>query len=391
MTTEHTDITYVELDGKEIFLIGTAHISAQSVEIVVNAIEREQPDVVCVELDEQRFKGIRDEVNWEDLDLLQIIKQKQLTFLVARLGLSAFQKRMSLYTGVKPGQEMLEATHAADRIDAKIDLVDRDIRTTLLRAWRLTPFLKRSQLATMIVAGMFQRSEVDESQLEELREEHNISEILGELGEALPELKTVLVDERDTFMAHKIRHAPGDRVVAVVGAAHKPGILRHWAQPAAEEEAVAALDVVPERGSVSKMVPWVLPLVVIVLFVVGFFFGDPEDVKDAAIAWVLANGTLAAIGSAVALAHPLTIIAAFIAAPITSLNPTISAGIVAAFVQTVLAAPTVRDMEQVGDDVAEWKGIWRNRLARILLVFVLTNLGSMLGTFVSLYWLKNLV
>lgn len=387
--SESTDITRVEVDGKEIILIGTAHISAQSVETVVNAIETEHPDTVCVELDEQRFKAIRDEVNWDDLNLVQIIRNKQTTFLVARLGLTAFQKRMSLYTGVKPGQEMLDATHAAERVGAEISLVDRDIRTTLLRAWRLTPFLKRSSLATLLVAGLFQRSEVDEADLEDLRAEHNISEILDELGDALPDMKKVLVDERDTYMAHRIRTSPGEKIVAVVGAAHKPGIMRNWMQPTSDEQ-ISAMEAVPEQGTLSRVLPWILPLIVIGLFVGGFFFGDPENFKRAAIAWVVANGSLSALGALLAMGHPLTIVTAFVAAPITSLNPTIGAGMVTALVQTLVAAPTVRDMEAVGDDIVNWRGIWTNRLSRILLVFVFSNLGSTLGTFVSFKWLKDL-
>lgn len=388
---ESTDITRVVVDGKEIVLVGTAHISAQSVKVVVEAIEAEKPDTVAVELDEQRYKAIREEVNWQELNLVEIIKSKQTTFLVARLGLMAFQKRMSLYTGVKPGQEMLEATLAADRSGAQVALVDRDIRTTLLRAWRMTPFLKRSSLATLLVMGMFQRSEVDESDLEELRAEHNISEILDELGEAMPDMKGVLVDERDTYMAHKIRACEGSKIVAVVGAAHKPGILRAWQRASTENSEIDAIDVVPPRGKLSKVLPWILPLIVIGLFVGGFFFADPEDFKRAAIAWVLANGTLAALGAALAFGHPLTILTAFIAAPITSLNPTVGAGMVTAMVQTLIAAPTVRDMERVGDDIVNWKGIWTNRLSRILLVFVFSNVGSSLGTFISFNWLKDLL
>lgn len=390
METESTDITRIEVDGKEIILIGTAHISAKSVETVVSTIEREAPDTVCVELDAQRFKAIREETNWQELDLVQIIKNKQTTFLVARLGLMAFQKRMSLYTGVKPGQEMLEATIAAEAADAEIELVDRDIRTTLLRAWRLTPFLKRSSVAGLLLAGVFQRTEVDEDDLEELRDTHNITEILDELGGALPDVKSVLVDERDIYMAAKIRQSPGQKIVAVIGAAHKPGIMKHLLREIPQQE-VEEIEHVPERGPISKILPWILPAIVIGLFVVGFFFGDPEDFKRAAVAWVLANGTFAALGALLAGGHPLTVITAFIAAPITSLNPTVGAGMVTGLVQTFVAAPTVRDMENVGDDIVGWRGVWKNRLSRILLVFVFSNVGSSLGTFISFGWLKELI
>ncbi len=387
---ESTDVTRVMVDGKEVVLIGTAHISARSVEVVRETIRRERPDTVCVELDEERAKALREETNWEELDLKQVIRNRQTTFLVARLALMAFQKRMSMYTGVKPGMEMLEATEIAEEVGAGVDNIDRNIRTTLLRAWRTTPFLKRSSVAALLVAGMFQRTEVSEDELEELRDGHNVGEVLDELGEALPSVKSVLVDERDTYMAHRIREAAGQKVVVVIGAAHKPGIMRKLAEPATLQE-IERIETVPERGMLSKALPWILPLIVIGLFVGGFIYGDTEDLKRAALAWVIANGSLAALGALLAAGHPLTVIVAFFAAPLTSLNPTVGAGMVTAFVQTLVAAPTVRDMENVGDDIVDWKGFWTNRLSRILLVFVFSNIGSSLGTFISFKWLKDLV
>ena len=387
---ESTDVTRVEVDGKTIFLIGTAHISAQSVEVVNTTIAAEQPDTVCVELDAERFKALSEQTNWQDLDLKQIIRNGQTTFLVARLALMAFQKRMSMYTGVKPGMEMLAATNAAKACGANIEFVDRNIRTTLLRSWRRTPFLRRSSLATLLVMGLFQRTEVSEEDLEELREAHNIAEVLDELGDALPSVKTVLVDERDTFMAHRIRHAAGQRIVAVVGAAHKAGILRNFAD-GTTDATIEAIDSVPEPSTFSKLLPWLVPILIIGLFVGGFFWGDPEDVKRAALAWVLATGSLSALGTAIAAGHPITIISAFFAAPLTALHPAIAAGMVTGLVQTYFAAPTVRDMEGVGDDIVHWKGFWRNRLSRILLVFLFSNLGASLGMFISLGWLKDLL
>lgn len=387
---ESTDVTRLEIAGKQIILIGTAHISARSVEVVRQTIESHKPDTVCVELDTERARALREETNWQELDLKQIIRSGQTTFLIARLALMAFQKRMSMYTGVKPGMEMLEAANAAADVGARVEYIDRNIRTTLLRAWRTTPFLKRSSVAALLVAGMFQRTSVSEEDLEELREGHNVSEILDELGEALPSVKSVLVDERDAYMAHRILAAEGDRVAVVIGAAHKPGIIRNLTRTTEPSE-IEAIEAVPERGTLSRALPWILPLIVIGLFVGGFFFGDPEDFKKAAVAWILANGTLAALGALLAFGHPITVITAFFAAPITSLNPTVGAGMVTAFVQTMVAAPTVRDMEEVGDDIVDWKGFWTNRLSRILLVFLFSNIGSSVGTFVSFNWLKDLL
>lgn len=387
---DEEDVTILEVDGREIFLIGTAHISQESVETVRRIIAHVEPDTVCVELDEERYRAMTEEQNWEDLDLFDIIKKGQLTFLMARLALSAFQTRMGGYTGVKPGSELAAAIDEAKERDMHLELVDRNVRTTLLRAWRLTPFWRRSTVAASVIAGLFDRKEVDEETLAELRESHNITAVLSEMGEVLPTVKTVLVDERDLFMAHKIRNSPGKRIVAVVGAAHVPGLLRHLDQPDDPERA-AQVDIIPPKSALSRALPWLIPLAVITVFTVGFFFADPQDFQNAALAWILANGLLAALGGILALAHPLTILAAFIAAPITSLNPTIGAGMVTAAVQTYFAAPTVRDMESIGDDIGTWRGWWKNRLARIFLVFILTSLGSSIGTFVAFGWMKNLL
>ncbi|RAL23819.1 TraB family protein [Lujinxingia litoralis] len=389
-TQAEADITRLTVDGKSITLIGTAHISQESVETVRRLISAEEPDTVCVELDEERYRAMTEEQNFDELDLREIIKKGQLVFLMARLALASFQKRMGSYTGVKPGAEMAAAIELANELDLKVELVDRNVRTTLLRAWRKTSFWRRSALAMSLAGGLFERNEIGEEQLAELRQSQNIGAILDQLGDAMPSVKTVLVDERDLFMAHHIRNAPGQRITAVVGAAHVPGLIRRL-NAADLPDAVAEVDVVPPRSTLSKMLPWIIPALVIAVFVLGFFRADPGEMQEAAVAWVLANGTLSALGTLIALGHPLTILAAFIAAPLTSLNPTVGAGMVTAFVQTFLAPPRVRDLESFGDDIADWRGWWKNRMARVFLVFFLSSFGSSLGTFVAFGWLKNLL
>ncbi len=384
------DVTRLEIDGKEILLIGTAHISQESVNTVRRVIAAENPDTVCVELDEGRFRSLNEEERFEDLDLLDVIKKRQLTFLMARLALMSFQKRMGSFTGVKPGAEMIAAVEEAEAQNLRLELVDRDVRTTLLRAWRMTPWWRRAAVAVSLLGGMFEKTEISEEQLAELRQTDQISVMLDEMGEYLPSVKKVLVDERDLYMAHKIRTSPGQRITAIVGAAHVPGLIRYLQQPDIPE-AAEAVDVIPPKSLVSRGIPWAVPFVVLGLFILGFFRADPEQLQTAALAWVLANGTLSALGAMAALAHPFTIGAAFLAAPLTSLNPTIGAGFVTAFVQTVVVPPRVSDMESVGDDVAHLKGLWQNRLARIFLVFLFCSVGSTIGTFVALPWLLELL
>lgn len=387
---QETDVTRVQLGEKEVLLIGTAHISQQSVDLVREILEAERPDVVCVELDDERLKAMREKQRWEELNLKQVIRNKQLMFLTARLALMAFQKQMGSYTGVQPGAEMNAAIDVAEAQGARLIMCDRDVRITLQRAWRLTPFWKRSTLAASLGMGLFERTEVNEDELANLRQSGNITSVLDELGDFMPEVKTALVDERDTFMAHQIQQAAGEKVAVVIGAAHKPGILRKLHEPIAQE-AIDSITTIPPKSVVSKIIPWLIPAIVIGLFVWGFWRGDTSKAQEAAVAWVLANGILCALGAIIARAHPLTVIASFIAAPITSLNPTVGAGMVAALVQVWVASPQVRDMERVGDDILDWRGWWRNSLARLLLVFFFTSLGSAIGTFVAFGWLKNLI
>jgi len=191
-------------------------------------------------------------------------------------------------------------------------------------------------------------------------------------------------------MAYHIQNAPGKKIIAVVGAAHLPGIIKKLPNEISAET-IEEITTIPAKTTFSKTIPWLIPAIVIALFIGGFFYGDHQKLAHAAIAWVLANGLLSALGTLIAFGHPLTIISAFIAAPITSLNPTIGAGFVTAFVQVFVAPPTVRDMERVGDDLTTLKGWWSNRLARVMLVFFFSSLGSAAGTFIALGWLKNLI
>jgi pheromone shutdown-related protein TraB len=213
--------------------------------------------------------------------------------------------------------------------------------------------------------------------------------MLDEMSDILPTVKTILVDERDTFMAHRIRQSKGNKVVAIVGAAHMPGILKKLGQEITAEE-ISELSIIPEKTTLSKLLPWLVPAIVVGLFIYGFMVGNTEQLASAAVAWVLANGVLSALGALIALGHPLTILAAFVAAPITSLNPTIGAGFVTGIVQAFMVPPKVKDLENVSEDIAGISGWWRNRLTRVLLVFFLSSLGSAIGTMVAFGWIKDL-
>lgn len=387
-TGSEQDIHRLNINGREIILIGTAHISRESVDIVIRTIESEHPDSVCVELDEQRYLHLTEKNQWENLNIIQVIKSGQIPFLMANLALASFQRRMGLHTGVKPGEELAAAAKKASDMNVNLVLIDRSIRTTLLRAWRKTGFTRKMQLISTMFAGLFEKQELDEEELSKMRQTDTLSAMLEEMAVVLPQAKTTLVDERDRWMAHHIIAASGTKVIAVVGAAHAPGIISHLSAGAPVD--ISGLDVIPEKPRYSKIIPWIIPLIVAALFIGGFFYADRTQLYEAATAWILANGILSASGAALALAHPFTIISAFVAAPITSLNPTIGAGFVTALVQAYFSPPTVADMEKVAEDVINLHGWWENRVTRIVLVFFFSSLGSTIGTFVAFGWLKNM-
>jgi len=391
LSTTSNDYTRLHVDDKDIVLVGTAHISQDSVETVIRTIDDVVPDTVCVELDVQRYQSLINKKGWESLNLKDLIKKKQVPFLLTNLALSSYQKRMGLHTGVKPGAELAAAAQTAEERGMEVELVDRNIRTTLLRVWRKTRLWNKMKVLASLFGSLFEKQELNEEELAKLRESDTLSGMLDEMGKLLPSVKQILVDERDTYMAYHIRNAPGEKVLAVVGAAHLPGIIRRLQGDEISPETIAEISTIPPKTTFSKIIPWLIPGIVVALFIGGFFFGHRDQLANAATAWILANGLFSALGALLALGHPITIISAFVAAPLTSLNPTIGAGFVTGLVQSFIAPPTVHDMEHVGEDLMTFKGWWKNRLARVLLVFLFSSIGSSIGTFVALGWLKDLL
>ena len=380
----------IAVGDREFVLVGTAHISRESAVLVREVIERERPDRVCVELDRQRFEALSERRRWEALDLKQLIRNQQLAALLANLLLVSYQKRLGGMLGVEPGAELLEATRVAEELSIPISLCDRDVRVTLRRAWASMGFFKKMALAGTLVASMFERPEISEDDLRRLRDQDVLSELMRELGEAMPALKRTLIDERDAYLARRMLDAPGRRVVAVVGAGHVEGIRR-----ALEENAdvdLAAIDAVPPVSSAWKWIGWGIPaLIVGALVAIGVTKGAGVAGENLAY-WIVANGVPSTLGATLALAHPLTIVSAFFVAPVTSLTPVIGAGYVLAFIQAWLRPPVVKEFESLAEDVGDARAWWRNRILRILLVFVLTTVGSLIGTYVGGYEiLRNLM
>ncbi|MFF2754547.1 TraB/GumN family protein [Psychrobacillus sp. NPDC058041] len=372
------NITRINLDGRELILIGTAHVSKQSAEQVKEVIEAERPDTVCIELDEQRYQSVMDSNKWKETDIFKVIKEKKATLLLMNLAISSFQNRLAKQFEIKPGQEMIQGIESAKETGANLVLADRNIQITFSRIWHNLGWIGKSQLLTSVFFSIFSRESITEEELEKMKSQDTLNAVLAEFTESFPKLKTPLIDERDQYLAQKIKDAPGKKIVAILGAAHVPGITKEIHK----EHDLVALAQTPPKSVVPKILGWVIPVLLIAI-VVYTFLANPTAGFDQAFSWILWTGTTAAIGAAIALGHPLAILSAFIVAPITTLHPLIASGWVSGIVQAYYRRPNIGDFETLSEDVFTVKGFWHNKVTRILLVVVLTNLVGSLGAFIG--------
>lgn len=379
--TDKKNIDRLYIGDKEIILVGTAHVSKESTRLVTEVIEAEKPDTVCVELCESRLQSIRQKDRWQNTDIIKVIKEKKAFLLLSNLMLASFQKRIAEKLEVKPGEEMIKAVETAEAVNAQIIMADRDIRVTLLRTWRIMGVWSRAkilfQLMLSMVGGL---DEISAEEVEKMKQADILETLLADVGKAFPVLRNVLIDERDRYLSHKIKTAPGKKIVAVVGAGHVPGIRKYWES----DTDIRALEEIPPPGKLVGILKWLFPSAILLLFVFGFFRGGAGAGKEMIVWWVLAHGILASLGSLAAMAHPLTILSSFMVSPLTSLNPMIAAGWVSGLVEAFLRQPKVWDFENLSDDVMSVKGFWKNKVTRILLVVVFTNMGSAAGTYMAI-------
>ncbi len=365
---------------KEILLLGTAHVSRDSARLVQSVIEWERPDTVAVELCPARYQSLTEQKAWEDTDIFKVIREKKGSLLLFNLMLASFQKRIAKTLGVRPGEEMIQALASAKSVGAAVHLADRDIRVTLTRVWRSMGFFTKIKLIFQLLLSLWETDTIREEEIEKMKRQDMIETFLADIGKTMPQVKKILIDERDRYIAQKLKEAPGKKIVAVVGAGHLAGIRSHWNTTTDLHD----LESMPPRRPGVGLVKWFLPLVVVGLVGSGFFFSGETAGKAMLSWWIAANGVLAGLGAAAALARPVTIASAVLAAPLTSLNPMIAAGWVSGMVEAFSRKPKVKDFKSLPQDILSFKGYWRNAFTRILLVVVFTNLGSTLGTLIAL-------
>lgn len=376
-------VTVIEDGDKRFFLVGTAHVSEESVEDVRRTIEIVQPDSICVELCPARHQAMMQRDNWRKMDIYKVIKEGKAVFLMIQLVLQAFYRKIGDKLGVQPGAEMMEGVRLAGETGATLVLADRDVQVTLKRVWGFLGFWKKFQLLTQLMASVFVDDDVDKTLIEDMKKKDQLAAIMGAFAEDFPQIKERLIDERDIYLAQKIRRAPGTNIVAVVGAGHVPGMQQHFGR----DIDLAPLEELPPPSKWGAFWKWGLPGFFVALLVIGFFRGGANASMDVVSIWIMVTGIGAALGSLAALGHPLTILSSFLAAPLTTLHPILAAGWVAGLVQAWVKKPTVLDLEELPSSVMTVKGFWINPVSRILLVVIFANLGATIGVFVSGSWI----
>ena len=386
MENQEEIIKLVQLNKSEVTLVGTAHVSKLSVEMVEEKIGTGDYDCIAVELCAPRLENITNQAWWKNLDIYQVFKKKKAGLLLINLALTAYQKRLAERIGVEAGKEMIRAVELAREKGIRLEVIDRNISTTLHRLVTEVSFWQKFKIVGGLIAGVFVGEEISEEQVEDLKRGDMLHAVVSEFGEELPEIKRVLIDERDEYMVGRLSqiseafHAP-KKILALVGAGHLIGMMPNLKSPpdAADLE---ELDRKPPSSKLGLYVGWGICVLILSMFVVGFK-QSPELGGQLVITWVLLNGGLCALGTLIAFGHPVSIIAAFFAAPLTSLNPTIGAGMVVGLVESYMRKPKVSDFETLRDDITHYSMWWKNRVARLLLIFFLSSFGSMIGTYAA--------
>ena len=362
-------------------ILGTAHVSSESVELVRSQIEEWGPDLVAVELCPSRMTALTKPDSLESEDLLKIIKEGRSAMILLQSALAAQQRRMGITSGEKPGAELLAAVNAAEDSGVPVEMIDRDVVVTLRRAWRKMGIIEKWR----ILNALLWEEDDDEVSIDDvLGDSDLLSSMMEEAREIAPGAGEVLIDERDTFLAGRIQQIRGKgKILAVIGAGHLNGVAHNLGEPAIETTSrLAELGKEPPKSIWPRMLMAAIPI--LLLGAVGWmaYNGEMEELKQTAQTWLLLNALLAGLGVLIARGHPLSILVGAVASPITSLNPTLAAGWFAGYTQLKVASPTGKDAQDFLklDDTSLF---WKNRVGRVLLVTAMGNVGSMVGAWLA--------
>jgi pheromone shutdown-related protein TraB len=379
----------IKLGDREITLVGTAHVSRESIDEVKKTIEDKKPDMVCVELDSTRYASISQKDNWEKLDIVKVFREGKGFLLMANLVLAGFQRRLGDELGVKPGEEMKAAVEKAEELGVPFSFCDREVQVTLRRAWSKCGLWNKAKLLASLISSAFTTEKLSTEEIENLKKRSELDGMMNELARYLPPVKETLIDERDRFLAAKIWSSGGKNSIAVVGAGHMEGIKAHLDAIASggESDNVDDINVIPPPGIVSKIMPWLIPALIVGLigygmYVISIKVGFKQGLKEGlwlALKWCLWNGGFAALGTLLALGHPLAILVGFFGAPIATASPVLGVGMFTGITQAFVRKPRVEDAETINEAIGSLRGIYRNRITHALLVFFLSAIGGVVG------------
>ena len=373
-----SNIIQINYQDKLITLIPTAHVSKNSVELVNETIDEIKPDCICIELDQDRYNSLTNPEKYRQTDIVKIIKNKQVGMMLVNLILANYQRKLAVNLNNKSGSEMLAAIEKSKELNTKLVLADRNIKTTFSRIWSNQNFFDKIKLLTGIISAIFDDEDLSEEDIAQLQDKDMLNAALNEISQQFPKIKEVLVDERDKYLAYKIKNAPGKNIVAVLGAAHCVNVPNYINQ----DYSIAEFDKVKEKTIAQKMSGWIIPVIIVIAIALCFKVDSSIGIGQIK-SWIIINGSLSAIGVIVAGGHLISAIVAFIAAPITSLNPLLAAGWFAGLLEAKICKPTVADFDSLNEDLNTFKGFRANKVTKILLVVALANLGSTIGTFVA--------
>ena len=377
---DHPNIHRLPYEGKELILVGTAHVSRESAELAEAVIDAESPDTVCVELCKSRYEAIKQRDKWQEMDIVKVIREKRTSVLLFQLLLASFQKKIAEKLGITPGEEMIRAVARAEAQGAEVVLADREIRVTLLRAWRKMGFWTKIRVLPEMIVSLFYTEEVTAEEVERLKQQDVLEVALQTFGEKLPSLKTTLIDERDEYLSHTISQAPGKKVVAIVGAGHIPGIKANLGRSVDMD----AINTIPPPGFWARYAGWGFSAAIVILFIAGFFISGGRTSMNMIASWSAITAVCAGLGALIMLSHPLTILAAALAAPIATIHPLIATGWVAGLAEATLRKPQVRDFLELKNDIGSVRGFFRNKITRLLILVAFVNLTTTAGVLVAI-------
>ena len=372
------NIVRLQYNDKELILVPTAHVSKNSAELVKKVIEDENPDSICIELDADRFHSLKNKKSWEDTNITQVIKDKKAGFLLVNLVLGNYQKKIAKQLGSNSGQEMIEGIKASEERNIPLVLADRSIQTTFSRIWTSLNIWDKANLLSLIISSMFEKEDISEEDLAKLQQEDNLTAALQEITKEFPKISHVLVHERDMYLAHKVKNAPGKKVVAILGAAHIIGMK----EEIYKDYSIKPLEEIPPKKASSKILGYAIPVILILAIVLTFTQNTETGIRQIGY-WFLWNGSLSALGCIIALAHPLTTLITFLCSPIGALSPVLANGWFGGLAEAYFRKPTVKDFKNISTDLQTMNGIWKNKITKILLIVVLANIGSTIGTLIG--------